>query len=301
MAGLSENWIIIWVSWFIYNEIYLQIYDKVDIGCPIWARRVCYSRYSIIMSVIAAVGVFYLFVIIGFIVYRNHLMSPITRVIKNHYNAYMTYWRFRKYLGLTIVYDQQDAEFVFEEFLPAIKAYSEYNQSLVCQDLVTVTTNKDKLRNKMNPKNKDKVYMVVFSPNYLRAQFKDVSIKNILSVMKEARNTMYIFTDIGPDDSIYAFLKEQRDPTNSVVWNQPYQWDNFSKIADVKDIGNLVADYKKLNYKLTDRKTDTEKTQVMLPGMDRWFISYFANRTNSGHFFRNHSSRNEIYYHHLDW
>lgn len=244
------------------------------------------------MSVIVAVVCFYLLVIIGFLVYRNHLMSPITRILKDTYFSYMTYRRCKTCLGLIIVHDKQDSGFVYEEFLPALKTYSE---SPIGKSLVTIPTNKDKIMNKIKRRNKNKTYLVVFSPNYLRAQFSDVSIINILSVMKDAKNTVYVFVDIGPYDSIYAFLKEQRDLRNSVVWDEPQLWNKFSTLVDLKKIDQLVKDNKNLKHVFDTNLPEYTKTQsVMLPESKETFFNEFATDALSGHLFRN--GNNGIYY-----
>lgn len=218
-------------------------------------------------------------------------MTAFALIIKQKYYAYWTYWRYKNHLGLIIAYDRQDKGFVYQEFMPALKDCSD---SPVGQSLVTVSTNKDKF--KLNVKRTNNAtYIVIFSPNYLRTQFTDVSIINILSMMKDAQNTVYVFADIGGhDDSIYAFLKEQRDIMNSVVWNEPNFWEKFAKIVDLPKIGHLVEDFKNMN-KSADPSENTDTHTVLLPEKDTMFLDYFGMNAFSGHFFHT-GNYNGVYY-----
>lgn len=178
-----------------------------------------------------------------------------------------------------IAYDKKDTSFVYQEFLPVLKTYSE---SPIGQNLITISTNKDKYKNKMKRRNRDPSFIVIFSQNYLQAQFGNVSINNILSIMKETEKALFVFADIGPDDSIYTFLKEQRDIRNSVVWNEPHLWQKLSKLVDMQRIGQLIEGFK--NMRIASQLTDTHP---ILPDKDAVFLDYFATGVFSGHFFYN--------------
>lgn len=69
--------------------------------------------------------------------------------------------------------------------------------------------------------------IVIFSPNYLTTHYSHVDIKKIHSEMLKMENTIFVFVDNGSEDSIYAFLKEQRDVKNSIVWDENDFWDKL--------------------------------------------------------------------------
>lgn len=48
--------------------------------------------------------------------------------------------------------------------------------------------------------------------------------------MLKAKNSIFVFADIGPENSIYAFLKEQRYTKTALLWNDQGFWNTFFAI-----------------------------------------------------------------------
>lgn len=130
-------------------------------------------------------------------------------------------------LILTIKCAEQDDEFVQSNFMTAFTE---------CQSLKAEIIHPNSLE-KIKPHKHDengvrekRLTLVIFSPNYLTSAYRDVNIKKIRGEMLKAKKTIYVFVDIGPDNSIYAFLKEQRDYRTTLLWGDPKFWDHFRVI-----------------------------------------------------------------------
>lgn len=222
-----------------------QIADLQEIHCPLWAKEACYIRFTIFVSLLTIVVLLYIIIITVFIIYRQHI---------NH----MLKKRFNKYAGTHLVghndihnvvvrYCDMDEEFVLKEVLPTMK----------CNKALEIHTNP--IKNSKSKENFMSSFMscvkdvnksttiVVFSSNYLMSTYSQVDIKKIHSEMLKADNTIYLFVDIGPENSIYAFLEEQRDVATAMVWKETNFWDKiFGMLSDGQAKGKYIANYELL-------------------------------------------------------
>lgn len=129
--------------------------------------------------------------------------------------------------NIAISYCDKDEEFVLKEVLPVMKC----NKALkIHTNPIRNFSSKNRLLRHFTScvKTENKfTTLVVFSSNYLTSTYCQVDIKKIHSEMLKAENTIYIFVDIGPENSIYAFLEEQRDVTTTMVWKELNFWEKF--------------------------------------------------------------------------
>lgn len=178
-----------------------------------------------------------MFMLVIFIIYRKKISGffkkNMQQFSEQDYNK----------LGLIFTYDAKDKDFVVGEFLPGLR---NYNQNELGKSLINRTNSKDKIKKKLKvPK---QVKVVIFSPNYLMSSYRHVSIKKILSKMMRKKNTIYVYLDSEPDNSVYAFLKQHRDKKNCVVWNEYNFWDKFLAIMNLDKASGLLGPYKELVY-----------------------------------------------------
>lgn len=157
-----------------------------------------------------------------------------------------------------VSYADEDEEFAFKELLSGLEqkyrniSVEPISENMKCKRKYTIGI--------QNPfKNRDNVLkIVVFSQNYLTAVYSNTNIKQIREIMN-IRNTVYVFTDIGPENSIFEYLKQQRDPRISVVWNEPNFWhslvekiryteSNLVNMMSLKNIGHSHKSIKLLNH-----------------------------------------------------
>ncbi|CAH0583134.1 unnamed protein product [Chrysodeixis includens] len=132
-------------------------------------------------------------------------------------------------------YCDKDEEFVYKELFPVIKQSNAFKvQSMPINGSKKLKPClRQKLPSCIEPEDVHHTTIVVFSSNYLMSYYSQVDIKKIHTEMLKKRNTIYVFVDIGSENSIYAFLKGQRDMLTSIVWNEERFWDKlFSMITD---------------------------------------------------------------------
>lgn len=123
--------------------------------------------------------------------------------------------------NIIIKYSENDEEFILKEILPELKEHKNYNVHLKC---INSTRNRDNFIKQLKGTKESNIVLVIFSPNYLTSAYSHVNIKKIRGEMLKSKNTVYVFTDIGPENSIYAFLKEQRDLRSTILWSDPNFW-----------------------------------------------------------------------------
>lgn len=226
---------------YIQNNMKVKILDLQCINCPWWAKEACYMRFTIFVSLITIVILLYIVIIIVCVIYRKH----INYILKLRLFKYT-----REPVGKTekqyvvIKYCDMDEEFVLKEILPVMKC----NKSL--KVYANPIKNSDKKRNFMKNCisciNYDDNYMtlVVFSTNYLTSTYSHVDIKKIHSEMLKAENTIYVFVDIGPENSIFDFLEEQRDVLTTVAWKETNFWEKtFGLLSDGQFKVKYIANY----------------------------------------------------------
>ncbi|XP_013173731.1 PREDICTED: leucine-rich repeat-containing G-protein coupled receptor 5-like [Papilio xuthus] len=220
---------------------YIQAHWKTKISdidfkhCPMWSTRVvCYIAFYVIISI---TGI--LFFIAAFIIIV--------------------------YFIIALKYSIADEEFVLKEIVPGLQDIK--NVKLLMKPISDLNTKKSFMKILKRNESEKYVTIVIFSPNYLMTTYSKVNIKKIRGEMLKARNTIYIFVDTGPDNSIYAFLKDQRETRISVLWNELYFWDKIidfvSKYSKHRKFGyktrscqgknNLVKEINKVKRKYTPK------------------------------------------------
>lgn len=225
---------------FLENNLKAKVDDMSSMGCHMWTKEACYIRFTIFVLLISIVISLYVIIIIAFLVYRKHINYIFKRRFYtiSHYNN-----KEDDIQNVIIKYTEKDEEFVLKEVLPVLKI----NKNLkIHTDSLKDSNNGEKFMDNFTSCVKD-LYnyttIVVFSSNYLTSNYSHVDIKKIHTEMLKAENTVYVFVDIDPENSIYAFLKEQRDGRTTVVWNEPNFWDRLLAILSVCDIGKFKKNY----------------------------------------------------------
>lgn len=124
--------------------------------------------------------------------------------------------------NIIVKYTENDEEFVLKEILPELREHKHFK---VQTKLINKSSDGDSfMKHFRNGSKESDSILVVFSPSYLTSAYSHVNIKKIRGEMLKTRNTLYVFTDIGPENSIYAFLKEQRDQRTTILWSNPNFW-----------------------------------------------------------------------------
>lgn len=175
--------------------------------------------------------------IILFVFYRKQVNSMVKRKLrdrksKNGVPFHKTHKD--KSRNIIVRYCDDDEEFVLKEVVPGLRCH---NLKLFMKPVSNDKQNLVKSLARCVKDSRRYTTLVVFSPNYLMSTYSHVNIKKIHGEMLKAENTVYIFVDIGLENSIYAFLKEQRDENTSVLWSEVDFWN--------KILGMLSVDRKK--------------------------------------------------------
>ena len=231
-----------------------QVADLRRVKCPLWAKEACYMRFIVLISLMTIVSTLYTVILILFIIYRKQ----INLIVKNRFRS-LRHPKDKKVHKIIFKYCEQDREFVLNEVIPVMNFNVDLNIKTI---LSKKPSEKVKFINKFSNCFKDTNEcgtIVLFSSNYLMSTYSHVDIKKIHSEMLKAENTIYIFADIGPENSIYAFLEEQRDVTTSLLWNEDNFWENI--------FGMLAAGHNTA-YGENDELQETNKitiTQAKMP------------------------------------
>ncbi|KAJ0177874.1 hypothetical protein K1T71_006747 [Dendrolimus kikuchii] len=225
---------------FLQKSLRTKIIDIKTLHCPLWAKEACYMRFTIFITLLTSLVTLYVIIIVIYLVHRK----DINYILKNKFYSLSQYRSKRNDIhNIIIKYVETDEEFVLKEVLPVLRTHKDLN---IHTSLIKGSNNRENFMDNFTSCVKD-LYncttLVVFSPNYLTSTYSHVDIKKIHSEMLKAENTVYIFVDIGPENSIYAFLKEQRDGRTTVVWSEPNFWDRFFAILSACDTGKFKMNY----------------------------------------------------------
>ncbi|KAL0832186.1 hypothetical protein ABMA28_001641 [Loxostege sticticalis] len=209
---------------FLEEHTKTKVVDVHNFKCHIWSRETCYTRFTIYISVVTVIVSLYIIVLILYITYRKQVHSLLKKKLSERKNKKNLSLPSEK--NVVVKYCENDEEFVLKEILPGLKSHKGIQ---VHTNPIKNSRNKQFMDNlKMCVKDAHKyTTLVVFSPNYLTSTYSHVNIKKIHGEMLKAENTVYVFADVGPENSIYAFLKEQRDERSSVLWSEADFWNKF--------------------------------------------------------------------------
>ncbi|XP_063543683.1 protein toll-like [Cydia strobilella] len=195
--------------------------DMAALRCSRWSKM-CQKDEEVFLYVVCAAVAFVLIAAtIGFYLYRRRLYYVTKTTIRKALDSTVSKPR---QLNLTIKCAEQDKEFIETNILPVLNTYQNVTTEVVYSNHCKETYNEKYITGDAKEK---RITLVVFSPNYLTSAYRDVNIKKIRGEILKARNTIYVFVDIGPDNSIYAFLKEQRDYRTSILWSDSKFWQNL--------------------------------------------------------------------------
>nr|CAB3506228.1 unnamed protein product [Spodoptera littoralis] len=208
---------------FLLYSTRTKIVDLQHVRCPLWAKEACYMRFTILITLMTVVISIYTIILVVFIIYRKQINS----IVKKRLSTFHRTNAQRKEKSYRILMDfcHQDEEFVNREMLSIMTT----NESLQILTKVITDYRNSEFRMSKNFKRyvkdvKTRARVVVFSSNYLTETYGHIDIKKIHSEMLKAEKTIYIFADIGPDNSIYDFLEEQRDLRTTLKWNEENFW-----------------------------------------------------------------------------
>lgn len=199
-------------------------------------------RFIIFISIITVLVSLYIVVLILCITYRKQVNSLLKKKLSERKNKNSKLASNKT--EVVVKYCENDEEFVLKEILPGLKSHKEIK---IHTDPIRSTRNNQFIDNlKMCVTDAHKhTSIVVFSPNYLTSTYSHVNIKKIHGEMLKAENAVYVFTDVGPENSIYAFLKEQRDERTTVLWGESDFWDKFlSMLSEEKKSDELPLKFK---------------------------------------------------------
>ncbi|KPJ02437.1 Protein toll [Papilio xuthus] len=247
---------------------YIQAHWKTKISdidfkhCPMWSTRVvCYIAFYVIISITGILFFIAAFIIIVYFIYKKKFHELLKRICSTIFHGNFK----NEENKIALKYSIADEEFVLKEIVPGLQDIK--NVKLLMKPISDLNTKKSFMKILKRNESEKYVTIVIFSPNYLMTTYSKVNIKKIRGEMLKARNTIYIFVDTGPDNSIYAFLKDQRETRISVLWNELYFWDKIidfvSKYSKHRKFGyktrscqgknNLVKEINKVKRKYTPK------------------------------------------------
>ncbi|XP_048007032.1 protein toll-like [Leguminivora glycinivorella] len=194
--------------------------DKAALRCPRWSK-LCQRNEEVLYAVCVLVAFVFITGAIGFHFYRRRLYHVTKTTIRKALDSTVPKPR---QLHLTIKCVKEDNEFVLTNIVPVLNAYHNITTEVIYPHNCKKTNTEKYITGDSKEK---RITLVVFSPNYLTSAYRDVNIKKIRGEILKTRNTIYVFVDIGPENSIYAFLKEQRDYRTTILWNDSKFWQNL--------------------------------------------------------------------------
>ncbi|XP_034828582.1 protein toll-like [Maniola hyperantus] len=205
---------------FVKEVFHAKVVEDTLSHCSIWKREVCYLRFVIFMTVLTTSLAFFSLLIMAYVTYKEQINLFIKKTLYYFLHQDTTIMEQEK--NIIVKYSENDEEFVLKEILPELREHKHYNIQVKC---INNTNNKENFMKQFRVGTKESnIVLVIFSPNYLTSVYSHVNIKKIRGEMLKSKNTVYVFTDIGPENSIYAFLKEQRDRRSTILWNDPNFW-----------------------------------------------------------------------------
>lgn len=208
---------------FIQYSTRTKIVDLLQVRCPLWAKEACYMRFTILVTLMTIVISIYTVVLVVFIIYRKQINSMVKKRLSTFHRSNSQ--RKEKSYRILVDFCHQDEDFVNRELLSIMTT----NESLQILTKVITDYRNSEFTMSKNFKRyvkdvKTRARVVIFSSNYLTETYGHIDIKKIHSEMLKAEKTIYIFADIGPDNSIYDFLEEQRDLRTTLKWNEENFW-----------------------------------------------------------------------------
>ncbi|KAJ8719078.1 hypothetical protein PYW07_016634 [Mythimna separata] len=221
-----------------------KIVDLRHVRCPLWAKEACYMRFTILVTLMTVVISLYTVILIVFIIYRKQINS----IVKKKLNTFKPPTpKKNKTYRIHLDFCYQDEEFVNREILPVM------NNTECLKSLMPSGKKEDNTAYYLGYKKsanykryikdiKPQANIIIFSSNFLMQRYGHVDIKKIHSEMLKSENTVYVFADVGPENSIYAFLEEQRDTRKTLKWDEEHFWTKL--LYMLKD---CVEDPKKSN------------------------------------------------------
>lgn len=180
-------------------------------------------RFTILVTLMTIVISIYTVVLVVFIIYRKQINSMVKKRLSTFHRSNSQ--RKEKSYRILVDFCHQDEDFVNRELLSIMTT----NESLQILTKVITDYRNSEFTMSKNFKRyvkdvKTRARVVIFSSNYLTETYGHIDIKKIHSEMLKAEKTIYIFADIGPDNSIYDFLEEQRDLRTTLKWNEENFW-----------------------------------------------------------------------------
>nr|XP_021189550.2 protein toll [Helicoverpa armigera] len=253
---------------YIQDTIKTQIVDLRHVRCPFWAKEACYMRFTIVITLMTIVISLYTIILVIFIIYRKQINS----IVKKKLSSIQQPAPPRSH-RITVDYSVADEEFVNREII----AVMQNCDSLKLQSYDLPDYSKMGYVRSANFKRYVRDYsarIVIFSPNYLIRHYGQIDIKKIHSEMLKAEKTIYVFADIGPENSVYAFLEEQRDVRTTLKWNEEDFW------AKLMNLLNDFASYEELKHKkniFIAPPTSLEPSNIALSKVPDWPNTYDLN------------------------
>ncbi|VVD00393.1 unnamed protein product [Leptidea sinapis] len=197
----------------------VKVMDENSIHCSVWTREACNIRFVIFVCFISISASLSTITMICYFKYKRHIHS----VLKNQlFNISHSCEKKDKERSVILKYSEKDEEFVFKEILPGLNVHKSLKVHM--KPISANTSTYNFIKRLKNSSNERDTTLVIFSSNYLMSAYSHVDIKKIRGEMLNAKNTVFVFTDMGAENSIYAFLKEQRDRRTTILWNNPNFW-----------------------------------------------------------------------------
>ncbi|XP_045496838.1 protein toll-like [Colias croceus] len=227
---------------FLKEHFKAQVKDESSMHCSIWKKEACNMRFTIFVCFISVSASLSTILMLFYLKYRKQLHS----MIKNKlFNISHSSNNKEKERSVIIKYSEKDEEFVFKEILPGLRVHK--NLRVHTKPIASDCNKENFIKQLKNSSKEGETTLVIFSPNYLMSAYSHVNIKKIRGEMLKAKKTVYVFTDMGTENSIYAFLKEQRDRRTTILWNNPNFWNILLPVLS------------KEKYKMTFRGKDGVK------------------------------------------
>lgn len=243
-----------------------QIPDIFSINCSYWVKKTCYIRFIAFVTACTIILVLYLIMLVLFVVYRKQFNQIVKKKLcerKQKNESISANETKNSPYDIVVKYCDEDEEFVLKDVVPVLRCH---NMNLLMKPTKNVS-NKHNFVKSLTQCVKDACKyktVVVFSPNYLTSTYSHVNIKKIHGEMLKAENTVYVFVDIGPENSIYAFLKEQRDESTSVLWSEVDFWNQILSMLSDDRKKRVGAVSKKVDSKIPSKMFKAAKSK--LPG-----------------------------------
>ncbi|CAK1544118.1 unnamed protein product [Leptosia nina] len=204
---------------FLKEHFKAQIKDENLLHCSVWRREACNMRFIIFVCVISVSASLSTITIMLYLKYRKQLHT----MVKNKlFQISKPSKDNDKERSVIIKYSEKDEEFVLKEIVPGLRVHKSLKVHV--KPIASDCNKENFIKQLKNSSKEGDTTLVIFSPNYLMSAYSHVNIKKIRGEMLKAKKTVYVFTDMGTENSIYAFLKEQRDRRTTILWNNPNFW-----------------------------------------------------------------------------